>query len=59
MGAVSLLAGLVTLASPFASLWVLALVVGSWLIVIGLVEIVTALKIRGASHKVAAALSAG
>jgi hypothetical protein len=33
--------------------------VGSWLIVIGLVEIVTALKIRGASHKVAAALSAG
>ncbi|ORW19091.1 hypothetical protein AWC18_14840 [Mycolicibacter nonchromogenicus] len=58
-GAVSLLAGLVTLASPFASLWVLAVVVGSWLIVIGAVEIVTALRIRGASRKVATALSAG
>lgn len=59
MGVVSLLAGLVTLASPLASLWVLAVVVGSWLIVIGIVEIVTALKIRNASHQVTTALSAG
>ncbi|MGV0625882.1 HdeD family acid-resistance protein [Mycolicibacter minnesotensis] len=59
VGAVSVLAGLVTLASPFTSLAVLALVVGSWLIVIGLVEIVTAINIRTASRKIGTALSAG
>ncbi|MDD7814407.1 HdeD family acid-resistance protein [Mycobacterium sp. CSUR Q5927] len=57
MGVISLLAGLVILAAPFTSLWILALVVGWWLIVIGIVEIVTALKIRTASRKVDAALS--
>lgn len=50
-GVISLLAGLVTLASPLASLVVLAIVVASWLIVIGVVEIVTAFSIRSASHK--------
>jgi len=59
MGVISLLAGLVTLASPFASLWILAVVVASWLIVIGVIEIITAFKIRGASHKVGAVLSGG
>lgn len=59
MGAVSLLAGLVTLASPFASLWVLAVVVGSWLIVIGVVEIITAFSVRSASRKVETALLGG
>lgn len=59
MGAVSLLAGLVTLASPLTSLWVLAVVVASWLIVIGIVEIITALKVRTASGKIDAALSGG
>lgn len=59
VGAVSLLAGLVTLASPFASLVVLAVVVASWLIIIGLVEIVTAFKIRSASNTVESALSGG
>lgn len=59
MGAVSLLAGLVTLAAPLTSLWVLALVVASWLIVIGIVEIITALKVRSASNKIDAALSGG
>lgn len=57
MGVVSLLAGLVTLAAPFTSLWILALVVGSWLIVIGIAEIVTAFNIRRASHRIDAALS--
>ncbi len=57
MGVVSLLAGLVTLAAPFTSLWVLALVVGSWLIVIGIAEIVTALNVRTASRKIDAARS--
>ncbi|MEB3068362.1 HdeD family acid-resistance protein [Mycolicibacter sp. MYC017] len=50
-GVISLLAGLVTLASPLASLVVLTIVVASWLIVIGVVEIVTAFSIRSASHK--------
>lgn len=49
-GVISLLAGLVTLASPLASLVVLAIVVASWLIVIGVVEIVTAFSIRSASR---------
>lgn len=59
MGVVSLLAGLVTLAWPFTSLLTLALVVGWWLIVIGIVEIVTALNVRRESSKVATALSGG
>ncbi|OBH20310.1 HdeD family acid-resistance protein [Mycolicibacter sinensis] len=57
MGVVSLLAGLVTLAAPFTSLWILALVVGSWLIVIGIVEIITALRVRAASRRIDAAVS--
>lgn len=59
MGVVSLLAGLVTLAAPFTSLWILVLVVGSWLIVIGIVEIVTAINIRAASRKISSALTGG
>ena len=50
-GVISLLAGLVTLAAPLASLVVLAIVVASWLIVIGVVEIVTAFSIRSGSRK--------
>jgi uncharacterized membrane protein HdeD (DUF308 family) len=57
MGVVTLLAGIVVLASPFASLWVLALVVGIWLIVIGLVEIVTSFDVRRASKAVSRVLS--
>ncbi|MEB3021913.1 HdeD family acid-resistance protein [Mycolicibacter sp. MYC098] len=59
MGVMSLLAGLVTLASPFASLWILAVVVASWLIVIGVIEIVTAFKIRSGSRKLDTILSGG
>jgi uncharacterized membrane protein HdeD (DUF308 family) len=58
MGLISLLAGLVTLAAPFTSLWILVLVVGSWLIVIGIAEIVTAFNIRRASRKIDTVLSA-
>lgn len=57
MGAITLLAGLVTLASPLASLWVLALIVGSWLIIIGIVEIVAAFRIRSASDNIETVLS--
>ena len=59
MGVVSLLAGLVTLAAPFSSLWILALVVGSWLIVIGIVEIITAVRVRTLSRNIDAARPGG
>lgn len=58
-GVLSLLAGIVVLASPFSSLVVLALVVGIWLIVIGIAEIITAFDIRRTSNKVAKALTGG
>ncbi len=56
-GVLSLLAGIVVLAAPFTSLWVLALVVGIWLIVIGGVEIITAFDIRRSSKKITRVLT--
>lgn len=52
MGILSVVAGVVLLAMPFESLAVLTLVVGIWLIVLGVFEVVTALGIRGALKKV-------
>lgn len=51
VGVISLIAGVVMLASPFESLATLALVVGIWLIVIGVFEVVSAVGIRRASRK--------
>jgi uncharacterized membrane protein HdeD (DUF308 family) len=51
-GVISLIAGIVVLASPLESLFTLTLVVGIWLIVIGVMEIVSAFPIRSASKKV-------
>jgi uncharacterized membrane protein HdeD (DUF308 family) len=45
-GVVSLIAGIVMMVAPFESLATLALVVGIWLIVTGVFEIVMALRIR-------------
>jgi uncharacterized membrane protein HdeD (DUF308 family) len=53
VGVISLVAGIVVLASPFESIGTLALVTGIWLIVIGLMEIVTAFGIRSAGKKAA------
>ena len=53
VGIISLIAGVVVLASPFESMATLALVVGIWLIVIGLMEVITAFGIRSATKKVA------
>ncbi len=47
-GVVSLLAGVVMLATPFDSLAVLTMVVGIWLIVLGVFEVIAALGIRKA-----------
>jgi uncharacterized membrane protein HdeD (DUF308 family) len=45
-GVITILAGIVVLAWPFDSIAILTLVVGSWLVVIGLFEIVEAFMIR-------------
>ncbi|MEZ0363239.1 HdeD family acid-resistance protein [Mycobacterium sp. pUA109] len=52
VGVISLLAGIVMLASPFESIAILTLVVGIWLVVIGVFEIVSSFGIRSASKKV-------
>ena len=58
-GLISLLAGIVMLGSPFQSLEILTLIVGIWLIVIGVFEIISSFGIRSASHKVDQALTGG
>lgn len=58
LGITSLVAGVVILAAPFASIVTLAIVVGAWLIVIGVSEIVSSFGIRRASQRVTEALSA-
>lgn len=50
IGIISLLAGIVVMASPFESIITLAFVVGIWLAVLGLFEIVSAFGIRKASQ---------
>jgi uncharacterized membrane protein HdeD (DUF308 family) len=50
-GVISLIAGVVLLASPFPSLWTLAMVAGIWLILIGLFEVASAFAIRSANKK--------
>jgi uncharacterized membrane protein HdeD (DUF308 family) len=56
---ISLLAGIVLIGSPFESLAILTLVVGIWLIVIGVFEIVSSFGIRNASRRVDKALAGG
>jgi uncharacterized membrane protein HdeD (DUF308 family) len=53
IGVISLVAGVVMLASPFESLATLTIVVGIWLIVIGVFEAVSAFGIRKAGKDVA------
>jgi uncharacterized membrane protein HdeD (DUF308 family) len=53
-GVISTLAGIVVMASPFDSLAVMTLVVGIWLIVLGVFEVVSAFGIRKAGTNVAA-----
>ncbi|BBZ13925.1 HdeD family acid-resistance protein [Mycobacterium branderi] len=57
LGVISLLAGIVLIASPFESIGILALVVGIWLVVIGVFEIVSAFGIRRASKDLTKAIS--
>lgn len=52
IGVISVIAGVILLARPFESLATLTLVVGIWLIVIGVFEAVSAFGIRMASKRV-------
>ena len=54
VGVISLIAGVVVIASPFESILTLAIVVGVWLIVIGVFEIVSAFGIRKAAKSLTA-----
>src|SRR6202012_5034900 len=56
-GVISLIAGVVMIGSRFESLAILILVVGIWLIVIGIFEIVSSFGIRSASKRVHQALT--
>jgi len=53
IGVISLIAGVIVLAAPFESLGTLTLVIGIWLIVLGVFEVVSAFGIRSASKDVA------
>jgi uncharacterized membrane protein HdeD (DUF308 family) len=59
LGLISLLAGIVMIGSPFESLAILTLIVGIWLVVLGVFEIVSSFGIRGASKRVDNALTGG
>lgn len=52
LGIVTFIAGIVLIDSPFRSVAVLTLVCGIWLVAVGVVEIVTAVRMRGLAKKV-------
>ncbi|PRC44991.1 hypothetical protein C6A85_97425 [Mycobacterium sp. ITM-2017-0098] len=54
IGVISLIAGVIMLASPFRSIETLTMVVGIWLIVLGIFEVISAFGIRSASKAVTA-----
>ncbi|MFI9245801.1 HdeD family acid-resistance protein [Streptomyces sp. NPDC053086] len=52
LGVVTFIAGIVLIDSPFESVAVLTLVAGTWLVVVGVVEIVTSFRIRSRARQV-------
>lgn len=52
LGIVTFLGGIVLIDSPFESVFVLTIVGGVWLVVVGVIEIVTAFGIRGRARQV-------
>ncbi|MCL6668323.1 HdeD family acid-resistance protein [Streptomyces panaciradicis] len=56
LGVLTLVAGIVLIDSPFESVAVLTLVSGIWLVAVGIVEIITAIRIRGRAREVPQAL---
>jgi uncharacterized membrane protein HdeD (DUF308 family) len=59
IGVITLLAGVVTIVEPFSSIATLAFVVGIWLMVIGVFEIVSSFGIRRATKTQPPALTGG
>ncbi len=57
LGIVTVIAGVVVLAYPVSSLGTLTLVVGIWLILIGVLEIIAAFSIRKAGNEVRTVIS--
>lgn len=57
IGIVTLIAGIIVLAYPFSSLGTLTLVVGIWLVVIGVLEIIASFGIRKAGKEVRTAVN--
>jgi uncharacterized membrane protein HdeD (DUF308 family) len=57
LGLITLLAGIVMIGSPLESIEILTEIVGIWLIVIGVFEVVSSFGIRGASKRVDKALA--
>lgn len=57
LGVMSLLAGMIMLGSPFSTIVILFWVVGVWLVVIGVFEIVSAFGIRKASKTLGEAIA--
>jgi uncharacterized membrane protein HdeD (DUF308 family) len=51
-GVISIIAGIVVLAYPFDSIVTLALVVGIWLIILGVMEVISGFGIRSGAKKV-------
>jgi uncharacterized membrane protein HdeD (DUF308 family) len=58
VGVITLIAGIVVLASPFPSLATLTIVVGVWLVVIGVFEVVASFGIRKASKNLGERIAA-
>jgi len=52
LGVVTFIAGIVLITSPFTSIAVLTLVAGWWLVAVGIVEIVTALRLHGRAQRI-------
>jgi uncharacterized membrane protein HdeD (DUF308 family) len=52
LGIVTFIGGIVLIDSPFESVAVLTLVGGIWLVAVGVVEIITAIRIRGRAEQV-------
>ena len=57
LGIVTLIAGVIVLAYPISSLGTLTMVVGIWLIIIGVMEIIASLQIRKAGNQVRGVIS--
>ncbi|MFF4550662.1 HdeD family acid-resistance protein [Streptomyces sp. NPDC001406] len=56
LGIVTFVAGIVLIVSPFQSIAVLTLIGGIWLIAVGIVEIITSIRIRSHAEQVPLAL---